>query len=115
MTEKLKLGASFLLVIAGVAAFYVLDAYPLVVRILALMAGMGLAIAVAWTTPTGRSVIQFGRESVQETKKVVWPTRKESIQTTAVVFALVVVMAIFLWFVDVSVFALVKMLLGRGD
>jgi preprotein translocase SecE subunit len=64
---------------------------------------------------TGRSVIQFGRESVQETKKVVWPTRKESIQTTGVVFALVVVMAIFLWVVDVSVFTLVKMLLGRGD
>jgi preprotein translocase subunit SecE len=54
------------------------------------------------------------RESVAETRKVVWPTRKETIQTTLAVFALVVVVAIFLWIVDLGFLWMVEKLLGRG-
>ena len=56
--------------------------------------------AVAWMSAPGREFIVFARESVVEVKKVVWPTRKETVQTTAAVFAFVLVMAVFLWVSD---------------
>jgi len=114
MTEKIRLVLALLLVAAGVAGFYYLSEHAAVLRLLSVLAGIGLALAVVWTTPTGQATLAFTRESMQETRKVVWPTRKETIQTTGIVFALVLVMAIFLWVVDVSLMWLVKMLMGRG-
>ena len=66
----------------------------------ALMAGIFAGGAVAWFSAQGQQFFAFARESVTETKKVVWPSRKESLQTTGVVFAFVVVMALFLWVTD---------------
>ena len=92
MTEKIKLILAVLLLAAGVGAFYLLagQEYALVLRVLAVLAGVAAAAAVMWTTPMGKSAFNFSRESVAEAKKVVWPTRKETLQTTMVVFALVV-------------------------
>lgn len=114
MTDKIKLILAFLLVAAGVGGFYLLSEQATVLRVLSVLAGVGAAIAVAWTTPVGQTAVLFTRESIQETRKVVWPTRKETIQTTGIVFALVVIMAIFLWIVDVSLLWLVKLLMGRS-
>jgi len=58
------------------------------------------AVAVFFTSETGRQLLAFGRDAWREVKKVVWPTRKEAIQVTAYVFAFVVVMALFLWVTD---------------
>ncbi|MPS49195.1 preprotein translocase subunit SecE [Methylobacillus sp.] len=114
MTEKIKLVISLLLVAAGVAGFYLLADQALVVRILAFLAGIIVALLVVKTTPVGQNAISFAREAVLETRKVVWPTRKETIQTTAAVFGLVIIMAIFLWIVDVGFMWAVKQLMGRG-
>ncbi|ABE48537.1 preprotein translocase subunit SecE [Methylobacillus flagellatus] len=114
MTEKIKLVISLLLVAAGVAGFYLLADQALVVRILAFLAGIVVALLVVKTTPVGQNAISFAREAVLETRKVVWPTRKETIQTTAAVFGLVIIMAIFLWIVDVGFMWAVKQLMGRG-
>ena len=114
MTEKIKLVISLLLVAAGVAGFYLLADQALVVRILAFLAGIVVALLVLKTTVTGQDAFAFAREAVVETRKVVWPTRKETIQTTAAVFGLVIVMAIFLWMVDVGFMWAVKQLMGRG-
>ncbi|HYG32144.1 MAG TPA: preprotein translocase subunit SecE, partial [Methylophilaceae bacterium] len=99
---------------AGVAGFYVLAEQALVVRILAVLAGVGAAMGVLWTSPTGQQGFEFAREAVIETRKVVWPTRKETIQTTAVVFLMVLVMAAFLWIVDVGFLWMVSTLMGRS-
>jgi preprotein translocase subunit SecE len=115
MTDKIKLAAVFLLVAAGVAGFYLLSGYPLVLRVLAVLGGVAAAAAVAWFTEPGRRFFAFSRESWAETKKVVWPTRKETIQTTGVVFLLVVVVALFLWLVDATLLWAVKLLMGQGD
>jgi preprotein translocase subunit SecE len=114
MTDKIKLILAFLLLAAGVGGFYLLSEHATVLRVLSVLVGLGAAMAVAWTTPVGQAAALFTRESVQETRKVAWPTRKETIQTTGVVFALVVVMAIFLWVVDASLMWMVKLLMGRG-
>jgi preprotein translocase subunit SecE len=98
--DKLKVALAIGAVIAGVIGFYFLADKPTIVRVGALVAGLIAAIALAWTSTPGREFISFAKEAVRETKKVVWPTRKEAIQITAIVFAFVLVMAIFLWGTD---------------
>jgi preprotein translocase subunit SecE len=101
MIDKLKLGIAVVLIGAGIWAYYWLgDGTALVLRILAVAAGIAAGAAVAWFSAPGREFAVFAAESVAEVKKVVWPTRKETMQTTAAVFAFVVVMAIFLWVSD---------------
>jgi preprotein translocase subunit SecE len=83
------------------------------VRVGALVGGLIVAIAIAWTSTLGRDFLGFAKESVRETKKVVWPTRKEAMQITAVVFGFVLVMAIFLWGADKLLeFVLYDLILG---
>lgn len=114
MINKIKLVFALLLVAAGVAGFYFLAEHAMVLRVLAVLAGVAAAVVVLWTTPQGRSALSFTREAAAETRKVVWPTRKETIQTTFAVFALVVVVAIFLWIVDIGFLWMVEKLLGRS-
>lgn len=98
--DKAKLVLATCAILAGVVGFYVLAGQTALVRAAALIGGLVLAVAFAGTSQLGRDFIGFSRESVRETKKVVWPTRREAMQITAVVFAFVVVMAIFLWGAD---------------
>jgi preprotein translocase subunit SecE len=100
MIDKVKLGVAAALLAAGIWAYYWLSETALVLRILAVVAGALAAAAVAWLTEPGRQFAVFAGESVAEVKKVVWPTRKETMQTTAAVFAFVLVMAVFLWVSD---------------
>ena len=115
MAEKIKLLIAALLAMAGIAGFYLLADSPTVVRVLAVLAGFGLAAAVAGFTELGRAFYGFSRESVDEARKVVWPTRKETLQMTGVVILFVLVMALFLWLVDGVLLWLVKLLMGRGN
>ena len=100
MADKLKFALALLA--AGVVGFYLLSEQPLVLRVLSVLVGLGAGIAVASISEPGRRFIGFARESITETKKVVWPSRKETTQTTGLVFAFVFVMAIFLWLTDKS-------------
>ena len=101
MIDKIKLALAAALVALGIWAYYWLgDDTALVLRILAVAAGIAAGAAVAWFSAPGREFAAFAAEAVVEVKKVVWPTRKETMQTTAAVFAFVVAMAIFLWVSD---------------
>ena len=101
MIDKVKLAIAVVLVGAGIWGYYWLgDDTALVLRVLAVAAGIAAGAAVAWFSEPGRQFGVFAAESVAEVKKVVWPTRKETMQTTAAVFAFVVAMAIFLWVSD---------------
>ena len=115
MIDKIKLGVGALLVALGVWGYYWLSDSPLVLRILAVAAGILAGAGVAWWSEPGRQFAGFAGESVEEVKKVVWPTRKETIQTTLIVFAFVVVMALFLFAVDSTLAWLVQLLTGRVD
>jgi preprotein translocase subunit SecE len=113
MADKIKFPIAILLVIAGVAGFYVLADSPMVLRVLSVLAGVVAGAAVGWTTEPGKRFFVFGQEAVVEAKKVVWPSRKESFQTTAAVFAFVVTMAVFLWVTDKSLeYLMYDLLLG---
>ena len=100
MVDKIKLAVAAALVVAGIAGYYWLAASSILLRLLSVLAGVAAGAAVAWMSAPGREFVLFAREALVEVKKVVWPTRKETMQTTAAVFAFVVVMAIFLWVSD---------------
>jgi preprotein translocase subunit SecE len=114
MIDRIKLAISLLLIVAGVAGFYILEDKAMVLRILAVMAGIVASIVVAKTTPQGAQSIAFFNDSIAEAKRVVWPTRKETVQTTIAVFVLVVIMAAFLALVDVGFAFMVQWLMGRS-
>jgi preprotein translocase subunit SecE len=115
MADKIKIALAALLVVAGLAGFYYFGDSPAIVRLASVLAGLAAAAFVFWTTASGKHFYVYAQESVAETRKVVWPTRKETIQTTAIVFAFVVIMALFLWAVDASLLWIVKKLIGQGE
>ena len=98
--EKARLWVSALLVVAGLVAFYGLAKQGSAAQWGGLVVGVVLAAVVLFTAQTGKRLIAFGRDAKNEIKKVVWPTRKEAIQTTLFVFGFAVLMAIFLWLAD---------------
>ncbi|MGI4847907.1 MAG: preprotein translocase subunit SecE [Janthinobacterium lividum] len=99
-SDKAKVVLAICAAIAGVVGFYILSDKTTVVRAGVLVVGLIVAIALAWTSVSGQGFINFAKESIRETKKVVWPTRKEALQITAIVFVFVLTMAIFLWGTD---------------
>ncbi|MCU0972641.1 MAG: preprotein translocase subunit SecE [Burkholderiales bacterium] len=113
MADKIKLACAALLVVAGVVGYYYLKDTATIVRAGSVVAGLIAASGVAWTTAPGKQLFAFAQESVGETKKVVWPTRKETLQTTGLVFVFIVLMALFLWLVDATLLWLVKLIMGR--
>ncbi len=98
--DRLKIALAVVAVIAGLAGFYILAQQPLVLRVATVLVGLAVGAGIAATSEPGKRFFAFGRESVAETKKVVWPSRKETVQTTAIVFGFVLIMAIFLWVTD---------------
>ncbi|MEI7457279.1 MAG: preprotein translocase subunit SecE [Nitrosomonadales bacterium] len=115
MSDKIKLLIAFLLVVAGIAGYYYLHDSAAVLRLLSVLAGVLLAAGVASTSESGLRFIAFGRDSVAEAKRVVWPTRKETLQTTGVVILFAITMALFLWLVDASLMTMVNKLMGRAE
>ena len=98
--DKAKLAGAAVLLLGGIAAFYVLERSELWIRVVALLVLVAVAVAVFFTSEPGRQLIAFGKESIKEVRKVVWPTRKEALQSTGLVFAFVFVMALVLWIAD---------------
>ena len=114
MADKIKIAVAMLCVAAGVAGFYYLGQSPMILRVLSVLAGFAAGAVVFLLSDVGRQFRVYAQESVAETKKVVWPTRQETLQTTGVVCVFVVVMAMFLWAVDSSLLWIVKKLLGQS-
>jgi len=111
--DKIKVVLAIVAAIAGVVGFYFLADKPALVRAGALVAGLAFAVLILWTSTTGRDFLNFAKEAVRETKKVVWPTRREAAQITGIVFAFVLIMALFLWGTDKTLeFLLYDLILG---
>lgn len=115
MADKIKLLIAFSLVVAGIAGFYYLHDSAAVIRLVSVLVGLLLATVVALTSGPGRQFVGFSKDSVAEAKRVVWPSRKETVQTTGMVILFTIIMALFLWAVDASLMMLVNKLMGRGE
>ena len=113
--DKVKIIAALACVVLGVWGYYYFADTALVLRVLMVLGGLLAAAGVAYTSAPGKEFLGFAQESWQEAGRVSWPTRKETIQTTAVVFAFVVIMALFLFSVDTTIAWVVRLLSGRGE
>jgi preprotein translocase subunit SecE len=93
-------GISIALIFVSLIGYYGLATQPMMIRLGVLLGGIAIAVGLVAVTPSGKRFLAYAKDSVTEVKKVVWPSRKESTQMTLIVFAFVVVMAIFLWSAD---------------
>lgn len=114
VVDIVKLVLSPILVVAGIAAFYYFSDIQLLLRVLILVAIVGSAIGICFTTAKGRSVWGFVLESKQEFNRVVWPTKDEAIKTTLLVFLMVFIVGFVLWLLDMVLFSGIQMLMNQG-
>jgi preprotein translocase subunit SecE len=113
--DKLKLVLAVLIVAIGVGGFYYFGDASDLVRVPGLLFAFALAIVVALQAEVGQNLQEFAKGSLRELRQVVWPTRKETTQVTLVVVALVIVVALFLWVVDLGLQKAVRLLIGQGS
>jgi preprotein translocase subunit SecE len=111
-TVKLTLAAG--IIVGGIYGFYYLDGYSQLLRVLGLLALVGMAVFIAYQTAVGRVIWDFASSSRIEVRKVVWPSRQETVQTTIIVFVMVLIMGIVLWLFDMMLGAILKALTGTG-
>jgi preprotein translocase subunit SecE len=112
--DSIKLGGAALIIVAAVGAFYYYGEQPLFLRVLGLLIAAGLALIVALQAEAGRNFANFVLQARDEVRKVVWPTRKETVQTTMVIIATVLVVAVLLWLMDMVLLWGARLLTGHG-
>ena len=110
--DTLKLAAAGALILIALVAFYLFANHSLLVRVIGLLIAAGAAVAIALKTEPGAETLEFLQGSRSELRKVVWPTRAETTQTTLIVIAMVVVMGVLLWLLDILLFWLVRLITG---
>ncbi len=112
--DTAKLVAAVTLLVAAVIGFYYYADHSLLLRVLGLLAAAGIALVIVAQTAVGGRLLGFAADARTEVRKVVWPTRQETIQTTLVVFAVVIFMGILLWLLDMLLLWAVRLLTGQG-
>jgi preprotein translocase subunit SecE len=112
--DTVKLAAAAAILIAGIAAFYWYGDLPAAVRWLIVLVALGLGTFVALLSAQGRTFWQFVQGSRVELRKVVWPTRQETLQTTLVVFVAVLALGLFFWALDMLLGWVTRVLTGQG-
>ncbi|QYZ65856.1 MAG: preprotein translocase subunit SecE [Gammaproteobacteria bacterium (ex Lamellibrachia satsuma)] len=110
--DTVKLLAAVVLIVAAILGFYYFDDYSQLLRVLGLLFVIGVATFVAYQTVVGRTVWQFASDAKIEVRKVVWPSRQETVQTTLIVFVMVLIMGIVLWLFDMMLGAVLRALTG---
>ena len=113
-SDNMKLAVAVLLVIAGVAGYYVLAAQPAWLRWLAVAGGIVLAIVVVAFSRYGSALQRFMADSRVELRKIVWPNRQETGMTTLVVFVFLIVAGVFFWLLDFALAWATRALTGQG-
>ena len=111
--DKLKIALAATCVVLGVWGYYYFSETAQVLRVLMVLGGLLAAAGVAWLSAPGKEFFAFAQEAWAEAGRVSWPTRKETMQTTGIVFVFVVVMALFLFAVDTTLAWIIKLLTGR--
>jgi len=113
--DSLKLAVAVLLVGGGIYAFYHFEAQHLVLRVLGLLAVATIAVFIAAQSSLGRSILGFISGAQNEVRRVVWPTRTETVQTTLAVVLMVFLVGIFLWLLDMVLLRVIQLLTGQGS
>ena len=112
--DTFKLGLSLLILIAALAGFYFYADQALLYRVIGLLVAVGISVGIALQTEKGREIWGYFHDAQIEVRKVVWPTRQETIQTTLLVIGMVIIVAIILWLLDMFLGWSIGLLMGHG-
>jgi preprotein translocase subunit SecE len=112
--DTAKLAAAALLLVGAIFGFYYFAGYSLLLRVIGLLVVVGIGAAVALQTAAGRRLWQFALDARAEVRKVVWPTRQETMQTTLIVVVMVLILGILMWLFDMVLVAILRALTGAG-
>ena len=112
--DSVKLLLAGAIIVGAIVGFYYFDAYSQLLRVIGLLVAVGVASFIVYQTTLGRSVWEFAGASKIEVRKVVWPSRQETVQTTLIVFVMVLIMGIVLWLFDMMLAEILKALTGTG-
>ena len=100
LLDTLKLLGSVLILLVGVVSYYYLIQMSILFRVLMVLASVVVSLVIFFQTQRGKTLWEFFQGSRVEIKKVIWPTRQETFQTTLTVFVFVLIMGIFFWLLD---------------
>lgn len=114
LLDTVKLSVALTILMGALVAFYYYGEVSKLARVMGLIVAVGVAAAIALQTGRGRTLASFVKDAQTEVRKVVWPTRQETLQTTLVVMVVVVIIAIFLWLLDMALGGIVSSVMGRG-
>ncbi len=112
--DTVKLVLALLVLVLGIVGYYEYAAESLLYRVLGLVFMVSIALAISYTTRMGQAIVAFAQDARMEVRKVVWPTRQETVQTTLMVIAAVVIIGIILWIVDMILANAIQWLTGTG-
>lgn len=112
LMDTVKLALSVAIIVAALLGFYYFEAHSQLLRVLGLLVVVGVAVFIAYQTAMGRRVWKFATDAKIEVRKVVWPSRQETVQTTLIVFVVVLIMGIVLWLFDMMLGAILRTLTG---
>lgn len=110
--DTIKLAAAAAMVVVGLVGFYYFADQSLLMRVIALLIIAGLAAFVVYQTDLGKRTVDFFKDARTEVRKVVWPSRAETTQTTLTVFIIVIIVGIFLWLFDMLLSYLFRLITG---
>ncbi len=113
--DAAKLAAGVALLAAGIVGFYLLSEQPIWLRWIIVLAGLAAGIFVGLQSYQGKTFQSFVQSSRVELRKVVWPNRQETMQTTLVVFVMILILAVFFWGLDTVLGKLTRWLTGQGS
>ena len=113
--DTLKLWAAILLMGAGIYGYYYFADVMIVLRVLGLLAVAAIAIGVVYQTVIGRTIVGFVSGAQNEVRRMVWPSRTETLQTTMAVVFIVLLVGVFLWLLDMVLLRAVQFLTGQGS
>jgi preprotein translocase subunit SecE len=114
MADKIKILLAVLILAGAVAGFYTYEEQSMLYRVLGMLGAVAVATVIALQTEAGRHALAFSRGAWVEVRKVVWPTRKETLQTTVMVMVMVIIVGIILWIFDLFLGWGIQSITGQG-
>ncbi len=112
--DALKIALAAAALLGGVVAYYWFKDEPQVLRVLMVLGGLVAGLVLLYWSAPGRELWAYVQSSRVELRKMVWPTRQETIRTTAVVFVFVMALAVFFWLVDMGLAWGARHVTGQG-
>ena len=114
LVDTALLAAACLVVLASIVAYYYFEGASIVLRVIGILAGFGIGAALLYQTRQGQVIWQFILGSRVEIRKVIWPNRQETMQTTITVFIFLLILGFFFWSLDFVLLMITRAVTGQG-